>query len=554
MLLGSLTLLGLFAVNLLGLEDFYGGRLAVGWQPAILALLAFLAASAGVFGRLSDTLVKKAAWASYGLFIVATGLIVVQTGGVDSPFMALWLLLGIFSGLFGAWALILMAVLVNGYLAYLALVTAKTEAVTILTLIGELPLIISYIVWRGQGGQNSAKDRAFSALTAELTQIASKSEIVINAIADGVMAVNGRGVIELINPAAQQILGWAKQDAINLDYRSVLKLNDEKGDGLTDETDPVQRVLTTNQTVSSDNLTLTTGSGKKMQLSLMVSPVGSGGSGAIIVFRDITAKKAEERQQAEFISTASHEMRTPVAAIEGYLGLALNPQTASVDEKARTYLQKAHESAQNLGRLFQDLLDVSKAEDGRLNSNPTVVDVVAFTKELTATFEINAKQKGLMLFFKPVSSSALETNRRLNPVYYALADQGQLREVLSNLLENAIKYTKTGSIVVDIGGDDDTVVISVTDTGIGIPPEDIPHLFQKFYRIDNSDTREIGGTGLGLYLCRRLVEAMHGRIWVESELGRGSRFFVQIPRLSHEEAMERLAQSENVAPQTAAKT
>ncbi|RWZ77998.1 MAG: HAMP domain-containing histidine kinase, partial [Candidatus Chaera renei] len=247
-----------------------------------------------------------------------------------------------------------------------------------------------------------------------------------------------------------------------------------------------------------------------------------------------------------FISTASHEMRTPVATIEGYLGLALNPKTATIDDKAKEYLQKAKESVQHLGRLFQDLLDVSKAEDGRLNTNPVVVDIVAFTKEVTESFELSAKQKGLVLYFKPVSSSALETNRRLNPVYYALADQGQLREVLSNLIENAIKYTQTGSITVDIGGNDEAITVSVADTGIGIPPEDIPHLFQKFYRIDNSVTREIGGTGLGLYLCRRLVEAMRGRIWVKSEFGRGSTFYVQIPRLTHEEAMERLAQSGNL--------
>src|SRR5690606_4513614 len=99
-------------------------------------------------------------------------------------------------------------------------------------------------------------------------------------------------------------------------------------------------------------------------VSLVASPVGGPGSGIIIVFRDITKEKAEEREQAEFISTASHEMRTPVASIEGYLGLALNPATAQVDEKARNYITKAHEAAQHLGRLFQDLLDTARAEDG----------------------------------------------------------------------------------------------------------------------------------------------------------------------------------------------
>ncbi len=126
----------------------------------------------------------------------------------------------------------------------------------------------------------------------------------------------------------------------------------------------------------------------------------------------------------------------------------------------------------------------------------------------------------------------------MTPVYYVRADQSHYREVLSNLIENAIKYTKAGgTITVDITGDESHVIVSVVDTGIGIPKEDIPHLFQKFYRVDNSDTREIGGTGLGLYLCRRLVEAMDGRIWVESDYGKGSMFFVELARMNPNDAL-----------------
>ena len=124
----------------------------------------------------------------------------------------------------------------------------------------------------------------------------------------------------------------------------------------------------TNTASVTDKFSLTTGSGKKLIVSLVVSPIGDIGSGVIIVFRDITKTKSDEREQAEFISTASHEMRTPVASIEGYLGLALNPNTAQIDQKARDFIEKAHASAQHLGRLFQDLLDVSKADDGRLSN------------------------------------------------------------------------------------------------------------------------------------------------------------------------------------------
>ena len=148
--------------------------------------------------------------------------------------------------------------------------------------------------------------------------------------------------------------------------------------------------------------------------------------------------------------------------------------------------------------------------------------------------------------YKPMPDGAsLESdpNRRLNPVLYSYVDNDHLREVVQNLIENAIKYTPKGEVVIDVISNDSNIVISVTDTGIGIPREDQTHLFQKFYRVDNSDTREIGGTGLGLYLCRRLTETIGGRIWVESEYKHGSTFFVEIARIEHDEAQRRIEQA-----------
>jgi PAS domain S-box-containing protein len=407
-------------------------------------------------------------------------------------------------------------------------------------------VLISYFIWHSKGTHEDAKDKAFSALAAELSEVADKSKVVINAIADGVVAIDSSGTIQLINPAAQAALGWSQNDALTLDYKSVLKLGNQKGEPFEDAANPVQQVLATNQTIVNNDATITTNSGKQVMVSLVISPAGSHGSGAIVVFRDITQQKAEERQQGEFISTASHEMRTPVASIEGYLGLALNPQTAAIDDKARQYLTKAHESAQHLGRLFQDLLDITKIEDGRITNNPGIVDVVAFAADVVAGFEVKAKEKGLILLFKPGTSGdspAADISKRLSPVFYISADIDHLREVLSNLVDNGIKYTPEGSVTVDVAGDDKSVTISIHDSGIGIPREDVGHLFQKFYRVDNSATREIGGTGLGLYLCRRLVESMDGKIWVESEFGKGSTFFIQFNRVSHEEAVAQMEAS-----------
>lgn len=487
----------------------------------------------------------------YFLLAASAAGLIFTTGGIASPFIALWTIVALFAGIFGVWGLLPILVAVGVFTASEYLSGNLTiELVVAVSFAGLLPLIAGFIVWHSKSNKSGGdgSDRAYKDLATELSQVATKSEVVINAIGDGVIAVDNKGTIQLINPAAQRIIGWGKQDALALSYKSVLQLANQKGEPLDDAVDPIQQVLNTNQQVRSNDLAIITHSGKKVMCSLLTSPIGEVGSGVIIVFRDVTKEKAEEREQAEFISTASHEMRTPVASIEGYLGLALNPQTAQIDAKARDFIMKAHESAQHLGRLFQDLLDVSKAEDGRLSNNPKVVDIMSYTHDIIQGLQQKATDKGLHLTFKPIPD---DEERHLSPVYSVNLDNDHIREVINNLTENAIKYTPRGEVVIDVNGTDDKVVVSVTDTGIGIPAEDMSHLFQKFYRVDNEDTRQIGGTGLGLYLCRRLAEAMGGRIWAESEYKKGSTFFLELPRIDNQEA-SRMIEQQALAAQTAA--
>jgi PAS domain S-box-containing protein len=506
--------------------------------------------------------ILQTAIAIYALLAITAANLINTSHGLESPFIALWILIAVFAGVFGVWGIIPMFI-AGGYYLFLGLIDDNLAQNTIIVTVvaGWLPLVASYIIWHSKKSHENTQDRAFRDLASELSEVANKAEVVINAIADGVIAVDNQGIVQLINPAAQQITGWGKQDATTLNYKSILKLSDKKDQDLTEANDPVLQVLATNKEVENHDLTLTTHSGKKLLVSIVVSPVGQLGAGVIIVFRDITKEKAEEREQAEFISTASHEMRTPVASIEGYLGLALNPATAQIDAKARDFITKAHESAQHLGRLFQDLLDVTKADDGRISNNPKVVDVVQFAHDIVEGLRPQADAKELRLLYKPLPEDTdVQGDRHLNPVFYAQVDNDHLREIIANLTENAIKYTLKGDVVIDVTGDTEHIVISVTDSGIGIPTEDIPHLFQKFYRVDNSDTREIGGTGLGLYLCRRLAEIMGGRIWVESEYKKGSTFYFELPRIDHEDATrlieqasqetEKISPAQPVAPAT----
>ncbi|MEO6110078.1 MAG: ATP-binding protein [Candidatus Saccharimonadales bacterium] len=483
----------------------------------------------------------------YLLFTATVGLLVIQTGGTSSPFIAVWMLVSFFAGVFAFWGLVPIVLASGTFIAveYLSShFSAGLVAVVVFTSI--VPLIISMFVWRNQSDDTTSKD--VKNLANQLSEVASKSEIVINAIGDGVIAVDVQGVIQLINPAAQEILGWGKQDALMLNYKTILKLSDLNNKELDPSQDPIQQVLNTNQEARSNAITIVTKTGKKITSSIVVSPVGDAGNGVIAVFRDVTKEKAEEREQAEFISTASHEMRTPVASIEGYLGLALNPNTAQIDEKARDFIMKAHEAAQHLGRLFQDLLDVSKSEDGRMTNMQRVVDMANFTGTIVQGLQAKAAEKGLQLVYTPTEASG---QKQITPVYFVNQDNDHIREVLDNLIENAIKYTPTGQVLVDIQGSEDKVTVSVKDTGLGIPPEDVSHLFQKFYRVDNADRQSIGGTGLGLYLSRRLAEAMGGRLWVESVYKTGSTFFLELPRITSEEA-DRFKQQQTAQAQKAA--
>lgn len=392
-----------------------------------------------------------------------------------------------------------------------------------------------------KGGGNT------SGLANSLRDEKLKSTIILNAIADGVVLVDDQQNIQLFNPGAVKITGWDSNDASNLSWQAVFKFVNAKGEPIDSTLEPMGRLFNSSLMVRDNAANLLTKSGKSIAVSLVISPVVDNDkhvTGAVAVFRDVSEERREEQQRAEFISTASHEMRTPVAAIEGYLALALNDKVSTIDARARDYLDKAHASTQHLGKLFQDLLTSAKAEDGRLTNHPDVVEVGAFVQQLVGDLRFTAEKKGLSVEFVFSSTTSIDASdagqggKVVTPLYYAYADADRLREVITNLFDNAVKYTEEGKVSIGLTGNEQVVQFYIKDTGPGIPAEDIPHLFQKFYRVDNSATRTIGGTGLGLFICRKIIELYGGRIWVESTIGKGSTFYINLPRLTTTKAEE----------------
>jgi PAS domain S-box-containing protein len=348
------------------------------------------------------------------------------------------------------------------------------------------------------------------------------------------------------NAGASKITGWKAEDATGIPLTTVINLIDQKGQPFDQATDPMRRVLNEKVTIHVNDAEMITQSGGRLAISLTVSPLLDSTQkafAAVATFRDVTASRAEEARRADFVSTASHEMRTPVAAIEGYLALALNDKVCIIDSRAREYLEKAHASTKHLGQLFQDLLTSAKAEDGRLSSHPVVVEMGSYLQQMTEDLRFAADKKGLSVEFVTGTSNVIDattegSNKIVRPLYYAMIDPDRMREVVTNLFDNACKYTDAGKISIGLTGNDEVVQFYIRDTGHGIPAEDVGHLFQKFYRVDNSATRTIGGTGLGLFICRKIVELYQGRIWVESKIEQGSTFFINLPRISSQQAMK----------------
>lgn len=411
-------------------------------------------------------------------------------------------------------------------------------------------MALSGFFWFWWKHRSTNKSKEVNKLTGALHSKDVQAEILINSITDGIIVVDTNSNVNLANKAAASMTGWPQKEMIGLDAKLILKLlEDEKSTAPIPSPNHPFSIVLEKKEAYNHTLLLSKSKGQKIYISLVISPVIMPGSkelvGAVAVFRDVTAEKSEEQRRAEFISTASHEMRTPVAAIEGYLALALNDKVSTIDAKAKNYLQKAHVSTQNLGKLFQDLLTSAKAEDGRLTSHPVVVEISSFLEQLVEDLRFGAEKKGLGVELivnsmegksNIIDASKAGGTKTLQPLYYTHIDPDRIREVITNIFDNAVKYTSAGKVSIGLTGNQEVVQIKITDTGPGIPAEDLPHLFQKFYRVDNSATRTVGGTGLGLFICRKIVELYHGTIWAESKLGEGSAFYINLPRIAPEQA------------------
>lgn len=339
----------------------------------------------------------------------------------------------------------------------------------------------------------------------------------VNSMGDAVIATDEAGSIKIYNAAALSLLD-TNANLTNKKLDRVLKLYDENNKRVH----ALDQAKTRKTVFSRTDLLHRFGDGESMNLYINFSPIqlsyhSAGEKGYIFTLRDITKEKSLEEERDEFISVVSHELRTPVAIVEGNISNARILQERGATRDVLNHaLDDAHEQIMYLAKMINDLSTLSRAERG-LDSAVEDINPAELLTDLFKNYQDDARKKGLML--------DLDVQPRLPHVK---TSRLYLEEIMQNLITNALKYTKTGSVTIVSHKTKEGVYFGVRDTGIGISKSDQRHIFEKFYRSEDYRTRETSGTGLGLYVTRKLANKMGVKIDFESRLNHGSTFFFVI--------------------------
>ncbi len=354
-----------------------------------------------------------------------------------------------------------------------------------------------------------------------------RTQAIITHMADGLIMLDQRGHLESLNPAAGRMLGVEPAEVIGKPLSTIRPLAALQGhwQATTGEASPRGRE---SQAVLQQEITLDPP--LSHVLTAYISPVlddQGGRMGQVIVLQDITRQRELEQAKDNLVSTISHELRTPLFSIQGVLDMLLHEKVAEPEKQAH-FMKLAYDQSQRLRNLLDALLDISRIEAGRLELHLRPIAIPPLLHQVSESMRIEAMKKEQQI--------EIQIPDRLPR---ALGDEGRLTQVMTNLISNAIKFTpRGGKINIRAGLEGEKLLVQVIDNGMGIPAEALPQLFQRFYQVDSSATRAAGGSGLGLYISKQIVEAHGGRLWVESQLGEGSCFSFTIPVAAVAQAAE----------------
>ncbi len=345
----------------------------------------------------------------------------------------------------------------------------------------------------------------------EIDENKSKFETVLNYMVNGLVLINDQGIIELMNPAGEELF--------DVSARRIKGKSHLEGLRNYKLSDLIEQVLEEGKKIKEE-IVIDILKEQVMEISLVPLLTRRGKTlGVVVVFHDITEIYKAQKMRAEFVANVSHELKTPVTSVKGFAETLLDGALEDPD-MAKQFIQIIYQEADRLHRLINDLLDLSRIESKHipLHKEPlNIVDIInSILEKMKPKIEKEKQSIDLQIPDEAV---------------FVMADQDRIEQVLINLIDNAIKYTENeGEIALTLEKQNHFVTISISDTGIGIPKEDLPRIFERFYRVDKGRSRRMGGTGLGLSIVKHIVEGHGGKVWVKSEVGKGTTFYFTLSK------------------------
>lgn len=363
---------------------------------------------------------------------------------------------------------------------------------------------------------NLASVVASAKMYREIVEEKEELEHVIESVFAGIVMVHQNGRVMQMNSSARTMLGVDQNERLTGDYVTVIK-NEAVQDLL-------KRALDESSELQEEISLPLSEADEEERIYQVQTAIARGEDqsmiGVVAIFNDITEIRSIERMKTAFVSTVSHELRTPLTSIKGFISTLLQDVDNFYDaDTVHEFYTIIDQECDRLTRLISDLLNVSRIEAGRaLDLNPTPVNIPSIVDKVVATQKSYTSRHEFVVELDP-------------EIPTIVADSDKVDQILTNLVSNSIKYAPEGGTITVTGRPTNGIVrMAVIDQGMGIPKEHLDKVFDRFHRIDNRDTRKVGGTGIGLYLVKHLVEAHGGKIWVESEVGKGSSFIFELPK------------------------
>jgi len=344
-----------------------------------------------------------------------------------------------------------------------------------------------------------------------LEQESKRLHSILSYMTDGVLATNRRGQITMINDMAKRQLGVVSDEALNQNILELLKIEDEYE--LRDLITQSPEMMIYSQNVNGEYISL------RVRFALIRRESGFI-SGLVAVLHDTTEQEKEERERRLFVSNVSHELRTPLTSVKSYLE-ALD-EGALYEPVAPDFIKVSLDETNRMMRMVTDLLHLSRIDNATSHLDVELINFTAFITFILNRFDKmraqDQEKKYELVRDYPITSVWIEI------------DTDKMTQVIDNILNNAIKYSPDGGkITVSMKTTDDQMILSISDQGLGIPKEDLPKIFDRFYRVDKARSRAQGGTGLGLAIAKEIIKQHNGFIWAKSEYGKGSTFTIVLP-------------------------